>query len=169
MEDDVLMNQFLDGDGCAFGALDGRVRPRLRRFFERYGLDGEELAQHTLFQVVSRAHQYRREQPVRAWIFGIARNVAYDSLRSSRRRCAFIVKTGADERTTDLVPVEQRTDATRLLKHLEPVTVELLRRHHVEGCTFSELAHEGGVPASTLKVRAHRAYRALRLASTSAR
>lgn len=169
MDDEVLMTQFLDGDRCAFGALDGRVRPRLRRFFERYGLDGEELAQHTLFQVVTRAHQYRREEPVRAWIFGIARNVAFDSLRSARRRRAYTVKATPVEHSTDLVPVEQRTDLTRLLKRLEPVTLELLRRHHVEGSTFSELAHDCGAPSSTLKVRAHRAYRVLRLASTSAR
>lgn len=169
MDDEVLMTQFLDGDGCAFGALDGRVRPRLRRYFERYGLDGEELAQHTLFQVVTRAHQYRREEPVRAWIFGIARNVAFDSLRSARRRRAYAVKTTSPEPVTDLVPVEQRCDLARLLKRLEPVTLELLRRHHVEGSTFAELAHDCGAPSSTLKVRAHRAYRVLRLASTSAR
>ncbi|MBM4782005.1 MAG: RNA polymerase sigma factor [Archangiaceae bacterium] len=169
MDDEVLMTQFLDGDRCAFGALDGRVRPRLRRFFERYGLDGEELAQHTLFQVVTRAHQYRREEPVRAWIFGIARNVAFDSLRSARRRRAYAVKTTSAEPATDLVPVEHRTDLTRLLKRLEPVTLELLRRHHVEGSTFAELAHDCGAPSSTLKVRAHRAYRVLRLASISAR
>ncbi|MBL8936162.1 MAG: sigma-70 family RNA polymerase sigma factor [Archangium sp.] len=169
MEDEALMTQFLEGDGCAFGALDGRVRPRLRRFFERYGLDGEELAQHTLFQVVTRAHQYRREEPVRAWIFGIARNVAFDSLRSASRRRAHAVKAASTEPVTDLVCVEQRADLTRLLRRLEPPTLELLWRHHVEGRTFSELAHDCGAPSSTLKVRAHRAYRALRQASTPAR
>lgn len=163
--DEQVMARYLANDREAFNVLDGRFRKRLERFFQRCGLDADELSQRTLVQVVVARHQFRQSDRVRPWVMAIARNLASDQVRRSARE----VDADVLEQLPSMVDVEgqvdQRRQATRALERLDAATRQLLIAHHVEGHAFHELAQSLGTSANTLKVRAHRAYGRLRRAS----
>jgi DNA-directed RNA polymerase specialized sigma24 family protein len=66
----------------------------------------------------------------------------------------------ADVDVERLVDVRRR--ATLALGALAPEATALLLAHHRDGFSFGELAHRHHTSVSTLKVRAHRAYRQAR-------
>jgi DNA-directed RNA polymerase specialized sigma24 family protein len=58
--------------------------------------------------------------------------------------------------------VEARLVVSHALKAVRPALHALLAAHHGAAFSFPELSARLGVPTGTLKVRAHRAYRAMR-------
>jgi RNA polymerase sigma-70 factor (ECF subfamily) len=156
------MARYLSDDEAAFTVLDGRLRRSLRRYFVRCGLDAEELSQRTLVQVVLFRHQFRLGDRLRPWVMAIARHLASDHARFGARHLdpTVLEALPADldvERTVDL-----RRQAALALRSLSRDARMLLLAHHRDGYSFGELAHRQGTSVSTLKVRAHRAYRRAR-------
>ncbi|MDX2010551.1 MAG: RNA polymerase sigma factor [Myxococcaceae bacterium] len=158
------MARYLADDEAAFTALDGRLRGGLRRYFQRCGLDADELSQRTLVQVVLFRHQFRRGDRLWPWVMSIARHLASDQARFGARHVDMHVLESMPAEADVERTIDTRRRVSAALRRLAPDAAGLLLAHHREGYSFAELSAHLGTPVGTLKVRAHRAYRRARTA-----
>src|SRR5579864_9195079 len=83
-----LMVRYQQGDFSAASELVTRLSPALHRFFmvqfvsRRYA---DDLLQETWLRIHEVRHTYRPGEPVRAWLYAIARHVRIDHYRRASR------------------------------------------------------------------------------------
>jgi RNA polymerase sigma-70 factor (ECF subfamily) len=107
---------------------------------------------------------------LRAWLFTICRNVAFDVNRSQATRPRMVAATMTsewpDRETADPVDeIEQlltRYELTEALAQLSTAHREILVAAFVHDRPYGEIAEEFGIPAGTVKSRVFHALRALR-------
>jgi RNA polymerase sigma-70 factor, ECF subfamily len=181
-----LMDRYVDGDPVAFARLHARLGPRLRGLLFKLVRDGDtvdDLLQLTLLK----AHLARErfavpggdpDGAVQAWYFAIARNVAMDHLRArsrAERRSARSEAASEDgiEAIADAAPhvealhetieredeiVARIHDAIASLPEGQREVVEL---HKLRGMSMAQVAARLQLREGAVRVRAHRAYKAL--------
>ena len=172
-----LMARYCDGDRAAFDALYGAVAPRLFGFVVQLVGDralAEDILQETLLKLhEARSFYVRGADPV-PWMFTIARHTAFDELR--RRKRARVRLVDDDSRP----PPEPRAElsgapelaraaddpagaeALAALDQLPAAQRQALLLTKVEGLSQAEAAARAGTTPGAIKLRAHRAYLALR-------
>jgi RNA polymerase sigma-70 factor (ECF subfamily) len=160
MDDDELITALAAGDDAALRELFGRhaswLAVRLRAVLP--APDVEDVLQETFLAVWKGAGSYRPQGTPQAWMWVIARNQAALLLR--RRGPAMapldeVIQPGLDPAETALA----RAEITAALSGPDG---ELLRLMYVQDRPVAEVAAILGVPAGTVKSRAHRARRLLR-------
>lgn len=167
VSDEQLMQWLQDGDRSCLGALFERHHAALYGFCVRLTGDrqlAEDVAQEAFFRVLDRRRQYRGGQ-FKAWLFNIARNLAYDHLRRSGRQQPL---DDAGEEVEGRDPSRRAEGAERqaLLERalaLLPINareVILLGRFQFEG--YEELGRALDCSPGAAKVRMHRAMKQLR-------
>jgi RNA polymerase sigma-70 factor (ECF subfamily) len=169
------------GDEAAFEQLFERHRQRVARvagrFFQRRD-QVEEVIQESFTKAYFALNDYSGERgsSFAAWISRIAINVCYDELRRMRRRPTFAISDITDEEATWLnVRLTQegagsdieaeaiaRDLASKLLARLSADDRLVLTLLDAEGLSVAEIAEQTGWSVPKVKVRAHRARRALR-------
>ena len=177
------MERYIDGDKLAFARLHARLAPRLRGFLVKLTRDdaaSDDLLQLTLLK----AHLARErfapaggdpDGAVQGWYFAIARNVAMDHLRTRYR--AGENQDDASESALSEVsddaasPEEARASAQNEQAIVEQVREaiaalpagqrEVVELHKLRGMSMAEVAARLQVREGAVRVRAHRAYRAL--------
>ncbi|WP_216893882.1 sigma-70 family RNA polymerase sigma factor [Nocardia alni] len=165
------MNQLVVSPGRPdrLGQVDRQFHHPLRRFAVSLVGDpgrAEEIVQDTLLRLWQR--QTVLNQPasnLRAWLFTVARNLAYDELRRARRRREFATDTQLDRPVDD--PCAQIADtlvirralATLSLRHREVIVHAYYRR-----ATTEAIAADLAIAPGTVKSRLHYALRELRQA-----
>ena len=181
-----LMEQYVDGDERSFGRLYALLVPRVRARLGRISRDGalvDDLVQLTFM----RAHQARDrfevgegrpDRAVEAWYLAIARNVALDHLRHDYRRerrhavlesKGDLAGMGVSRPTPDAEELELEKEAAArtaarvraALDQLPPGQREVVQLHKLGGLSMAQIAGRLGVRPGALRVRAHRAYKAL--------
>jgi RNA polymerase sigma-70 factor, ECF subfamily len=175
MDDDELVAAVAAGDDTALRELFGRHAPwlaaRLREVLP--AADVEDVLQETFLAVWRGARSYRPEAKAGGWIWGIARRQAALLLR--RRGPAQLplpALVTADGVTNGAAadPAEaaaSRADLERAVAALGPEgspVREIWRLVYVEDRPVAEVAALIGVPAGTVKSRAHRARQLMRTA-----
>lgn len=159
-----LMERLQRGDADACRLLLDDVGPAVTRFLRgRVAIDEVEDVYQEIFMALFQArHTYQAGRPLEPWLFAIARNVAADH---SRRRWA---RASLEELTPDL-PERAAGDSPAaspdiegLLTRLPPAQREAFAMLKLDGMTLEAAAGRAGVSVGALKVRAHRAYKALR-------
>jgi len=182
----ALMDRYIDGDQRAFAALFDRLQPRVRSRLSRMVRNDaqvEDLVQQTFM----RAHQARAryeagpgagDRAVEGWFLAIARNAALDSMRHQYRRDrrhATLEARGelegmgvsAARPDSEAVQIEQereRAEVRRVraaIDQLPPTQREVVKMHKLSGMPMAEISERLGVRPGALRVRAHRAYKAL--------
>ncbi len=165
------------GDARAYETLLRDLRPLLRDFVRRR-IDepaAEDVVQTVLLSLHRARHTYRGEQPFAPWLWAIARNAVTDARRRQGSR------QGREEPLPedDALPTAGRAtrhpaedgrhaaalparDLERALARLPAIQREAVVLLHLEGLSVNEAALRARVTPGALKVRAHRAYRALR-------
>lgn len=124
-----------------------------------------DLLQETFLQLHRSRRTYRPPGSVKAWAFGIARNVYLMGLRTKTRRREVQLP---EELVAELsVPSEaDRIVNSDLLRgaivQLSSEHREALLLHHVWGFSFTQIAGIVGVSRGAAKVRAHRGAKKLR-------
>lgn len=165
------------GDGRAYETLLRDVRPLLRDFVRRR-IDepaAEDVVQTVLLSLHRARHTYRHEHPFAPWLWAIARNAVTDAHRRYGTRQGReeplpeddALPAGAhptrppaeDGRHGAALPAR---DLERALARLPAIQREAVVLLHLEGLSVNEAALKARVTPGALKVRAHRAYRALR-------
>lgn len=155
------------GDGIAYRALLDDLGPVIVKFLGRRLRDRQDLAdayQDTFLAVHRARHTYQPRRPIEPWVFAIARNVAADYGRRHVRRARHEILTDV---TPEAAPEPERDVGGRLdtvLRTLPNRQREALQLLKVQGLTVNEAAARAGITPGALKIRAHRAYVAVRAA-----
>ncbi len=162
MDDDELIAVLAAGDDTALRELFMRHAPwlaaRLRAVLPPP--DVEDVLQETFLAVWRGASGYRPQGASQAWIWVIARNQAALLLR----RRGPVTATLEDIPLAGLDPAEAALARADIAAALSGPDGGLLRLMYVEDRPVAEVAALLGVPAGTVKSRAHRARRMLRAA-----
>jgi RNA polymerase sigma-70 factor (ECF subfamily) len=182
----ALMERYIDGDQRAFVQLHDRLLPRVRSRLGRMVRD-EALVDDLVQQTFMRAHQARQryeagpgagDRAVEGWFLAIARNAALDSMRHQYRRDrrhATLEARGelegmgvsAERPNSEALHIEQEVEQATVrqvraaIDQLPPTQREVVRMHKLSGMPMAEISEQLGVRPGALRVRAHRAYKAL--------
>jgi RNA polymerase sigma-70 factor (ECF subfamily) len=169
---DAAMTRYASGDDAAFGEVYDALAPRLFGYLVRQTRDharAEDLVQQTFLQIHRARGRFLPDAEVVPWAFAIARRLMIDGMRRGKREVLAkddeagegppASAPGAD----DLVQAQQLADRIRgELAHLpeqQRVAFELVKQ---EGLSLAEAAQILGTTVAAVKLRAHRAYEALR-------
>jgi RNA polymerase sigma-70 factor (ECF subfamily) len=163
MDDDELIAALAAGDDAALRELFTRHAPwlaaRLRAALPPP--DVEDVLQETFLAVWRGARGYRPEGRPRAWLWVIARNQAALLLR---RRGPVTASLEDIALPCGVDPAEAALTRAEIAAALAGPEGDVLRLMYVEDRPVAEVAALLGVPAGTVKSRAHRARRLLRTA-----
>jgi len=172
----AAMDRYATGDDHAFGAVYDELSPRLYAFLLRKTRDvelAEDLLQQTFLQMHCARETYRTGMDVVPWAFAIARRLAIDAFRRRKHVVALDPSDAEDALVSELCPdVALRTKQVALtiratldaLPASQRTAFELLK---LEGLSLAQTAEALGDSVTAVKLRAHRAYQALREALAS--
>lgn len=168
---DAAMTRYAAGEEAAFATVYDELAPRLYGYLVRQTRDparAEDIVQQTFLQMHRARGTFVPGAEVLPWSFAIARRVMIDGFRRGRRE-VLEDEESRDERVApdpaadDLVQAQEL--ATRIRRELarlpetQRVAFELVKQ---EGLSLAEAAQVLGTTVSAVKLRAHRAYEALR-------
>jgi RNA polymerase sigma-70 factor, ECF subfamily len=180
------MEAYVDGDERAFHQLHAALEPRLRARLGRLVRDTaavDDLVQLTFLRAHAARDRFaslpeRADRAVEGWYLAIARNVALDHLRHSYRRdrrhdtlvargdVAGMGVSQAEPNAEELqLSLESGDELARrvraAIEQLPPGQREVVKLHKLRGMSMADIADRLGVRPGALRVRAHRAYKAL--------
>jgi RNA polymerase sigma factor (sigma-70 family) len=165
MDDSQLIAAWRDGDRAAGQMLVGRYFDAISRFFAtKAGEHAGDLVQRTFLICSESLGRFRGDGSVRAFLYGIARNVLYEHIRRRMKAVArkpdFSVSSIADLAPGVSTVVDRRAKQQALVEALQRIPLELqlvVELYYWEQLSVSELAEVVGVPPGTIKSRLHRA------------
>lgn len=172
-EDGLLLQAWAGGDRGAGAMLVEKYYDAMVRFFRnKAGDDADDLIQRTFLAAAEGAGCFRGQGSVRAWLFGIARNMLYEHIRGQVRK-GMVEPDFRESALIDLAPglstvAARRADQRVLLSALQRIPVELqvlLELYYWEELSVQELGEVLQIPAGTVKSRLHRARSLLREAT----
>ena len=171
---DAAMDRYARGDDLAFGEVYDAVAPRLHAYLLRQARNrvaADDLLQQTLLLMHRHRGSYASGLPVLPWAFAIARRLYIDEFRRRRTDALWSARSVADDdRVASSFPddeVASRETAERVraalarLPETQRAAFDLLR---VEGLSHDQAAQVLGTTVSAVKLRAFRAYSAIRAA-----
>lgn len=158
------------GDGKAFSALVARYQDRIYRFLTRLlrsSDDALELTQDTFLRAYQGMNRWRPDAPFKAWLFRIARNIAFDHLR--RNKLVAFVELDEDVDVPDpsggpdtLFETAQNLRLLEdALQRLHAGHREILLLREIESLSYDEIATVLNLNVGTVKSRIARARAAL--------
>lgn len=161
----LLLRAWHGGDRSAGQALIRRYHDPVTRFFRTKAFhNAEDLVQRTFLALAGARDRFSGESSVRAFLFGIARNVLFEFYRSERKHGPG-APDFAVESLVDLAPgvstqAAARSEMRVLLQALQRIPADLqslLELHYWEGLSVDELASVFEIAPGTIKSRMHRA------------
>lgn len=172
------MDRYADGDEAAFADVYDLLAPRLHAFFLRQTGDvarAEDFVQQTLLQMHAARASYARGSDVLPWAFCIGRRLLVDRRRRTKREVLFA--TAEEDADALDLRIERFAlpEEVAMTKELAARAYEELERmpesHRAaymlvrqEGLSVAQAAEVLGTTSTAIKLRAHRAYEALRSA-----
>lgn len=171
---DTAMERYAGGDDAAFAVVYDGLAPRLMAFLVRYTRDrarAEDVVQQTMLQMHRARGRFTPGAQVVPWAFAIARRLLIDSHRRGGREV--LSPTGDDDYEQVLAAVDARADDVAIAKEIaaklgeelaklpenQRTAFELIKQ---DGLSVAEAAQVLGTTVAAVKLRAHRAYEALR-------
>jgi RNA polymerase sigma-70 factor (ECF subfamily) len=153
------------GDREAYTALLNDIGPAVMSFLRRRvheGAEAQDLYQEVFVALHRARHTYQPSRPLEPWLFAIARHVvAHHRQRRSAQRSREVLVAAPPERAVENVGfVKPRLE--QALRQLSAEQREAFVLLQVDGLSVEMAAARAGTTTGALKVRAHRAYRALR-------
>lgn len=172
---DAAMDRYAAGDDTAFEAVYDGLAPRLYGFLLRQTRDrarAEDVVQQTMLQIHRARGRFTPGAQVVPWAFAIARRLLIDQHRRGGRE---VLSPGDDDVGELLVALDAAADDVAIAKELaarldaelrklpenQRVAFELIKQ---DGLSVAEAAQSLGTTVAAVKLRAHRAYEALRAA-----
>jgi RNA polymerase sigma factor (sigma-70 family) len=173
-DEQTWMAAYAAGDDRAFDALWRSLAPRLIAFFMRALPDralAEDLLQTTFVRLHGARHKYRAGAPVRPWVFTIAARVRIDELRRRKR-----LPRAASELELERLEAEPSAHAEgraldddardqsvrRAIDSLPESQRMVIHLHRFEELSFAQIGAVLDVSEGAARIRAFRAYAALR-------
>ena len=138
--------------------------PRLRRYARLLAGDAtraDDLVQDTLARACEKAHLFRPDSDLRAWLFALMHNLQANHWRTSLRQQAAGAPVDLDEVTDELPAApsgsETAIDLQRCLLRLPPEQREVLLLVCLEDLSYDAVARITDVPVGTVMSRLSRA------------
>ena len=162
----ILILRCQAGDGAALAELAERYHLRLRYYLRKMLGDAhraEDALQDVWLDVLRALPRLKDAGAFAAWLFRIARDRAYRSVRSNRRPAGRL--EGLDPEVPDADEGFSPEDAAAIhaaLDRLTPEHREALILRFVEEMNYEQIAAVTGVSVGTVRSRLHYAKRALR-------
>jgi RNA polymerase sigma-70 factor (ECF subfamily) len=171
---DDAMDRYAGGADASFSEVYDALAPRLYGYLVRQIRNpgvAEELVQQTFMHMHRARGQFVRGAPVLPWAFAIARRLLVDHVRRHKRE---VIATMSEDGIEDTAPSEDAAaddllhasqmadrvrDVLRTLPASQRVAFELLK---IEELSVAEAAQVVGTTSAAIKLRAHRAYEAIR-------
>ena len=165
-----LMRRYQKGDATAFQGLYRAIADRVYGFLVRSTGDrgaADDLLQEVFLNIHRARATYRPGSPVLPWAFAIARHAAASRARSlgrrARREEVREDLSDAPAPEADAAPDDARLDDIQAaIDELPPAQREALLLLKVSGLSLKEAADATGASVGAVKLRAHRAYEAIR-------
>jgi RNA polymerase sigma-70 factor (ECF subfamily) len=170
-EADVAMERYAGGDEASFGVVYDALAPRLFGYLlrqTRQRARAEDLLQQTMLHIHRARASFIPGAEVTPWAFAIARRLLIDSLRRGSRE--LLADDGEVDAGPDRGPMaDELVQARELAVRVERVLARLPQSQRTafeliktEGLSVAEAAQVLGTTVAAVKLRAHRAYEALR-------
>ncbi|HEV7730672.1 MAG TPA: sigma-70 family RNA polymerase sigma factor [Candidatus Binatia bacterium] len=160
------------GDAQAYDAFVRDITPLLLTYLRRRLSntdDAPDVLQDAFMNLHRSRHTYDPVRPVEPWAFTIALHAAVDHRRRTPDASIHDELEGADQMVTDgrhgcgrLADLEGLVDFARAMQALPARQREAFELLQVDGLSVEAAAFRSGTTPGALKVRAHRAYKALR-------
>lgn len=177
---DAAMDRYAAGDDTAFAEVYDKLSPRLFGYLLRHTRDharAEDIVQQTMLRVHRARGRFLPGAEVMPWAFAIARRLLIDSHRRGGREV--LAQNDDDDHASLLAAVDAGADDIAIAKETaamldaelkrlpenQRVAFELIKQ---EGLSVAEAAQVLGTTVAAVKLRAHRAYEALREALAAA-
>ena len=165
------MDRYAGGEDDAFEELYDLLSPRLYRYLLRQTRDrgrAEDLLQQTMLQIHTSRGRFLRGADVTPWAFAIARRLLIDTIRRRKRESEAndwlssldpLHEPGSDELLQSKRMAEILERQLSQLPEAQRTTFEMIKQ---DGMSLREAAAVMGTTVNAIKLRAHRAYVALR-------
>lgn len=169
MDDSQLIPWVRRGDELAWEVFVRRFQGRvfaLAYHYTGHGEDARDLAQEVFVRVYQNLNQVPDEPGCLPWILRIARNAAIDHLRRAKARpplgdlpaeTLFDLRSPEPDPETVHLAADRKAAVHRALQEVTDLNREILILKEIQGLSVEEIAGILGVPAGTVKSRAHRA------------
>ncbi len=164
---DAAMSRYAAGDDRAFNVVYDGLAPRLYAYALRRTRDrsrAEDVVQHTLLRMHCNRGQFRDGAHALPWAYAIAHHLLVDGWRHHARGTPDLhgeAPPPADEVLTAAATARQIDDELARMPESQRTAFELLK---LEGLSLQEAADCLGISVTAVKLRAHRAYKAIHLA-----
>lgn len=170
---DFAMERYAGGDSAAFAQVYDALAPRLFGYLLRQTRDrarAEDLLQQTMLHIHRARDRFIAGAEVRPWAFAIARRLLVDDIRRGRR-VVLSDDGNPDLGVSDGPMADEVVQASELALQVQAILAKLPTSQRAafelikqEGLTVAEAAQVLGTTVAAVKLRAHRAYEALRAA-----
>ncbi len=169
--DEQLIEWVARGDKSCLGTLFERHHAGLYRYCLQLTRDrqrSEDLVQDAFIKVLKAARGYRGEGSFKAWLYRIARHLAFDRLRADKRRGDQGLEADVDREPEEAreparaaVASERVSLLQQALTGLPAAAREVIWLGRFEFSGYEELAAALGCSAGAARVRMHRAMKQL--------
>ncbi len=175
---DAAMERYARGDDRAFDEVYRILSPRLYGFcvrLTRRKTEADDLFQEACLKLHRSRATYTPSAAVLYWAFAIARSVHLDRLRYRKRRPEAVTETEGEERTFSSAEAphgdspEAQARAREFMTVIDHTLAELPENQRTayvllreEGMSVADAAEVLGATPMAVKLRAHRAYEAVR-------
>lgn len=170
MTDEALMLEVKNGDLKKASDLFDRYNKRLYNFFVKITFDrdlGHDLTQNTFLRMIKYRKTYSEGHKFQSWIFQMARNIYADHYR--KNKVLFSDFTEVEDIKNKLALVDEtmvQDEREKLLYislfRLSPDQREVLILTRFQQMKYEEVAQVLETSVANVKVKVHRAIRALR-------
>lgn len=164
---ETLLARANDGDGAAFARFLGTVTPTLRAVIRRRGEalpadQHEDILQDVLLAIHLKRQTWRRDAPVRPWLYALARYKVVDAFRKRGASINLPIEDFADvlHEENAATPLSTR-DADVMLGLIDARSASLVRAVALDGKSAEEAGETVGLTAAAARVALHRAMRRL--------
>lgn len=162
-----LLRTAIAGDDAAYARFLTAITPMLRGLVRAKGAgfdpaDREDIVQNILLAVHLKRGTWQPDQPLRPWLYAIARYKVVDAYRARGKRVSLPI-----EDFEDLLPEpegpdpHERQDALTTIARLDPRSADILRAAALEGESTAETGRRLNMSEGAVRVALHRALRRL--------
>jgi RNA polymerase sigma-70 factor (ECF subfamily) len=170
----AAMERYARGEDEAFSDLYDALAPRIHQYLVRQTRDSsraDDLLQQTMLHIHRARGRFLTGAEVLPWAFAITRRLLIDSIRRRKNEAQVGGAAPAPEPVAASRGADELLDSKRLAQAVERELARIPDSHRVafelikkEGLSVREAAEVLGTTVTAVKLRAHRAYVALRAA-----
>ncbi len=155
------------GDRRAYSRFLSAVTPMLRGIVRSKGAalgpeECEDIVQNVLLAIHLKRGTWKEDQPLRPWLYAIARYKVVDAFRARGQRVTLPIEDfEAVLPEADQPDPFERRDALRVISRLDPRSAEILRGAALAGETAAETGERLNMSEGAVRVALHRALQRL--------